>query len=76
MRHLALYHSNDGARGRGVFCVLLPGAKRCLVVIVVPTGIAAKEVSTAGLEKAWKEVLQGMLAQELYDEQQVDVLGA
>lgn len=71
LRHIALYHSSDGARGRAVFCVLLPPIKRCLLVIVVPTGIAAKEVSSAVLDRAWKELLQGMLEQEHLDEEQV-----
>lgn len=71
LRHITLYHSSDGARGRGVFCLLLPPIKRCLVVVVVPTGIAAKEVAPAALDRAWRELLQGMLDEGLLDEQQV-----
>lgn len=71
LRHITLYHSSDGARGRGVLCLLLPPLKRCLIVVVVPTGIAAKEVAAAVLDRAWREVLQGMLEQGLFIEEQV-----
>lgn len=38
LRHVALYHSTDGNRGRSVFCLLLPATKQCLVVVCVPSG--------------------------------------
>eukprot|EP00878_Enallax_costatus_P032361 GHUV01035561.1.p1 GENE.GHUV01035561.1~~GHUV01035561.1.p1 ORF type:complete len:215 (+),score=72.36 GHUV01035561.1:151-795(+) len=74
LRHIALYHSSDGARGRALFCLMLPPIKRCLLVVVVPTGIAAKEVAPAVLDRAWREILQGMLDQELFDEEQAAAL--
>lgn len=71
LRHIALYHSSDDGKGRGCFCVLMPAISRCLVLVLVRTGIAAKEVSVTALEKAWKEVLSGMASQGVLQEQQV-----
>jgi hypothetical protein len=71
LRHISLYHSSDDGRGRGCFCVLLPGTGRCLVVVLVPSGIAAKEVTTAALDKAWKDTLAGAADNGYMQQEQV-----
>jgi hypothetical protein len=38
LRHVALYHSSDGNRGRSVYCLLMPATRQCLVVVCVPSG--------------------------------------
>ncbi|KAF8072990.1 POL2A [Scenedesmus sp. PABB004] len=75
LRHVALYHSSDGARGRGLLGLLTPTTGRCLLVVVVPGGLAAKEVTQAALERCWREVLAGMSEQGLLDEEQASALG-
>lgn len=41
---MALYHSADPGRGRGVFALLLPAAGRGLMLVVQPAALAAREV--------------------------------
>jgi hypothetical protein len=71
LRHISLYHSSDDGRGRGCFCVLLPATGRCLVVVLVPNGIAAKEVTPAALDKAWKDTLAGLAESGYMQQEQV-----
>lgn len=71
LRYVSLYHSSDGARGRGLFCLLLPATQRCHMVLLVPAGIAAKEVAAHALERVWRELLAGLQEQGMADEQQV-----
>jgi hypothetical protein len=73
LRYISLYHSSDDGRGRGCFCVLLPGTGRCLVVVLVPNGIAAKEVTPAALDKAWKDTLAGATENGYMEQEQVDL---
>lgn len=71
LRHISIYHSADDGRGRGCFCVLLPATGRCLVVVLVPNGIAAKEVTPAALDKAWNDALAGMAGSGYMQQEQV-----
>lgn len=41
------------------------------MVVLVPNGIASKEVAVASLDKAWKEVLLGLQEQGIGNEAQV-----
>ncbi|WIA29248.1 hypothetical protein OEZ86_011756 [Tetradesmus obliquus] len=76
LRHISIYHSADDGRGRGCFCVLLPATGRCLVVVLVPNGIAAKEVTPAALDKAWKDALAGMAGSGYMQQEQVQALSS
>jgi len=51
LRHVALYSSTDGNRGRSIFCLLLPATKQCLLVVCVPSGESSTQLEGC----AWQE---------------------
>lgn len=68
---MALYHSADVARGRGVFTLLMPAVSRCLVVVVNNVASAAREVNSSILERSWKEAMSAIRSQDHNTQDQV-----
>jgi hypothetical protein len=75
LRYIALIHSADPGRGRGVFALLLPATGRGLLVVVQPSALAAREVTPAALERAWRDGMGVLAPQGHNTQEQVEALG-
>jgi len=69
VRYVALYKSEEPGRGRAVYTLLLPAQQRCMVVVVQPSILAAREVTVGTLQSAWREVM-GVLADQGHNSQE------
>jgi hypothetical protein len=75
LRYVALYHSADAGRGRGVYCLLLPATGRGLLVVAQPSALAQREVTPAALERAWRDGLGVLMPQGHNTQEQVRARG-
>lgn len=55
LRHMTLHHSEDAARGRGVYALHLPADGICHVWVVNPARGGQREVTTGVMERSWNE---------------------
>lgn len=62
LRHMALHHSHDPARGRALFVLHDPVDGTCRTWIVNPARGGAKEVTSAAVERAWREARDTLVA--------------
>ncbi|GBF92637.1 hypothetical protein Rsub_05251 [Raphidocelis subcapitata] len=74
LRYIALVHSADPGRGRGVYALLLPATGRGLLVVVQPSALAAREVTPGALERAWRDGTAVLAPQGHNTQEQVDAL--
>lgn len=42
-------------QARGLYCLYLPAAARCMVVVVAPAAAAADDVTRGVLDRAWRD---------------------
>ena len=60
LRHMLLHHSEDAARGRGLYALHLPADGVCHVWVVNPARAGQREVTGAVMDRAWNEAREAL----------------
>lgn len=63
LKHMALHHSQDPARGRALYALHLPADSTCHMWIVNPARGGQREVTSAVMERAWGEMHEVLTAE-------------